>query len=77
MKTLSGQKKRIIDHMNKYGFVTRLIAFTQLGIFELSSRIVGLERLGYVFAKESRQGTNRFSEKFHYTIYRLKYSPAE
>ena len=69
--TLTGQKARLINHIRKHGRITRLIAFKMCGIFELSANVVYLERMGYVFEKEPRRGTNRFGEGFNFKVYRL------
>ena len=66
------QKERVLNYIKEHGSIPRLEAFTELGIFELSSNIVGLEKQGYEFTKVVKTGRNRFNKPFHFTIYFLK-----
>ena len=66
------QRERLLNYIKENGSVDRLEAFNALGIFELSSNIVRLEREGYEFIKVNKTGRNRFGEPFHYTVYSLK-----
>jgi predicted ArsR family transcriptional regulator len=66
------QKERITAYLNEHKFIDRHIAYTELGIFELSARLKDLEKQGFSFDKERKTGVNRFKEKFNYTEYRLK-----
>lgn len=61
--------------MKENGSVDRLRAFTDCGVFELSSIIVGFEKRGYGFRKERMKGTNKFGESFHYVKYSLAKEP--
>jgi len=67
----TSQEQRILNHFKKYKTLDRLRAFTKLNIFELSSRIRGLEKKGYRFDKKQCKGKNQFGERFHYKLYSL------
>ena len=54
------QKERIIEYINKFGSITSLQAYVDLGITQLGARIDGLERDGYSFYKEWKESKNRF-----------------
>lgn len=63
------QKERLRTHLDKGNSITRLQAFNTIGCFELSARIVELEKEGYPVAKERIKVTNRFGEKITVTQY--------
>ena len=65
------QKERIIEYINKFGSITSLQAYMDLGISQLGARIDGLERDGYSFYKEWQEGKNRFGEPIKYKKYSL------
>ncbi len=61
MKTTT-QKNRLREFLDSGRSVTRLSAFNELGIVELSARICNLERDGYNVSKERIKVVNRFNE---------------
>lgn len=63
MKHTDPQRQRLKDHFENGKTVTRLTAFIDLGICELSSRIGELEKSGYAVAREMINVTNRFGEE--------------
>lgn len=63
------QKDRIIEYINKFGSITSLQAYMDLGISQLGARIDGLERDGYSFTKEWQEGKNRFGEPIKFKKY--------
>ena len=65
------QKDRIIEYINKFGSITSLQAYMDLGITQLGAMIDGLERDGYSFYKEWQEGKNRFGEPIKYKKYSL------
>ena len=69
MKT--NQKQRIINYIRQFGSITSKDAYLDLGITQLGARIDGLERDGYIFAKEWEKGKNRFGEEITYKRYYL------
>ena len=60
---MNTQAQRLLAHLQSGKEVTRLIALVDLGIFELSARIIDLEHAGYVIPRERIQVENRWGEK--------------
>ena len=65
------QRQRVVEYMKKNGSITRLESCTQLFIFELSARIVELERRGWVFNKARESVKNSFGETKNFTRYSI------
>ena len=65
------QRERIVEYMRKNGSIDRLESCTKLFIFELSSRIVELERKGWVFDKSWKSVKNSFGETKTFVVYRI------
>ncbi len=63
------QKVDVLEHLNTYGSLTRLEAFTELGIAELSSRIGELEKEGFVVPRETIEVFARNGRKCRVTRY--------
>lgn len=59
---MNSQEQRLLNHLQAGNAITRLDALTDLGIFELSARVIGLESKGYVIPRERVKVTNRFGE---------------
>ena len=57
------QQERLLKHFKLGRTINRLTALTELGIFELSARIKGLESDGYRIERERITVTNRFGEQ--------------
>ena len=66
------QCERIVDYIKRYGSITRLQACNELFIFELSSRIIALEKRGYVFKKERISKKNVYGESVSFTKYSIE-----
>ena len=66
------QKQRLKTHLESGQPITRLSALTELGIFELSSRIGELESEGFVVDKQRIKVTNRWNETITVTQYTKK-----
>lgn len=66
------QRERVLDYMDEFGSITAMEAFRDLGVMQLSARLVELEKQGYRFDKKQESATNRFGEKVYYTRYSLK-----
>ena len=69
MKTT--QCQRIIDYITRFGSISTLEAFNDLGVARLASRIHDLKGMGYNIESETKTGKNRFGETTHYSVYRL------
>lgn len=67
------QRERVVDYISRFGSITSMQAFADLGITQLAARICELKDEGYEFKKEQVSATNRFGE----TVYFKKYSFAE
>lgn len=63
------QKERVLDYINRFGSITRLDAFKDLGVAELSARICELKKEGHEFETKSETTKNRFGEPVTYTRY--------
>ena len=75
MKTT--QKQRLQNHLDSGQSINRLSALLDLGIFELSARIVSLEKDGYQIHKDRTTITNRFGESISVVVYSKKTNDAD
>lgn len=73
---MKSQRDYIIDYIHENGSITRRDAAAELGIFELSARIVELERRGYGFEKVNESAT-KHGRTVKYTRYFLTREPKE
>lgn len=65
------QRQRIVDYLRSNGSITRLDSCTKLFIFELSARIIELERRGWVFNKSRESVKNIYGETKNFTRYSI------
>ena len=65
------QRQRILDYINEFGSITALEAVRELGVLQLSARLVELEKDGIVFNKVQESALNRFGERVYYTRYSI------
>ena len=65
------QRQRVIEYINEFGSITALEAVRDLGILQLSARLVELEQRGYRFNKKQESSLNRYGEKVYYTRYSI------
>ena len=56
------QAEQIVNYIRKYGSITRLDAARDLFIFELSARIIDLQKRGFVFSKKWENHKNRLGQ---------------
>ena len=66
------QGERIIDYCRKYGSITPMDAFNDLGITKLATRVSELISEGEKIYKKPENGKNRFGERTSYMRYALK-----
>ena len=66
------QCERIVDYCRRFGSITTIEAFTDLGITRLASRIHDLTKEGYTIERTPVTGRNRYGETVHYTRYTVK-----
>lgn len=71
---MNNQANRILDHMKQGNTIDRLSALVDLGVFELSARIIDLQNAGHSIHKTRKQITNRFGEKASVVEYSLEVS---
>jgi len=66
---MNTQASRLLNHLQSGQSITRLSALTELGIFELSARIIDLENMGHVIHRHRIEVENRFGEKVRVAEY--------
>ena len=66
------QCEKILDHMRSRGSITSMEAMQEYGIMRLASRINDLREAGFVIAKQTIKGKNRYGERVSYAAYRLE-----
>lgn len=65
------QCQRILDYMIKFGSISTLEAFKDLGVARLASRIHDLKSMGYSIESETKAAKNRFGENTYFKVYKL------
>lgn len=68
---MNTQAQRILEHFMQGKTLDRLQALTELGVFELSARLIDLRKHGYNFCKVRKQIKNRFGESITVVEYSL------
>lgn len=63
------QTDRIKEYIERYGSISSLEAFRDLGITRLAARIADMEAEGIHFKRVSEETTNRYGEKVRFTRY--------
>ena len=66
------QCQRIVDYMRRFGSISTLEAFNDLGVARLASRICDLKEQGYNITSETKSTKNRYGETVHFKVYKLK-----
>ena len=66
------QSQAILCYLKEKGSITAFEAVLDLGITQLSSRLVGLEKRGYEFDKRIEKITNRYGRKIQIVRYSLR-----
>lgn len=66
------QTDRVIEYIEKFGSISTIDAFVDLGITRLSARIWEIRHdRGYEIKSEMCKGQNRFGEPVHYYRYSI------
>ena len=65
------QKKRVIAHLEKYGKITSMEAFTWYGITRLADVVFKLRNDGYDIVTVTTEGENRYGEVCRFATYVL------
>jgi hypothetical protein len=63
------QCEKIKDYINRFGSISTMDAFKDLGITRLAARIMEIEHQGIKIARKNEYSVNRFGDKVHYTVY--------
>lgn len=63
------QTQKILDYIDKFGSISSMEAFLDLGITRLAARIHDIEHQGVSIDRKTEYTLNRFNEKVHYTRY--------
>lgn len=64
------QQKLIIAHLNTYGSITPMEAFSEYGITKLATRVSELIRQGERISKEPAEAKNRYGQTVRFMRYR-------
>lgn len=68
---MTGQKERILRHLNDFGEIDSMTAMQDYGIMRLASRVDELRKAGHPIITERVEGVNRYGEKCHWARYRM------
>lgn len=66
------QGERILEYINRFGSITPMDAFYDLGITKLATRISELKKEGFEFEQKYERMRNRFGESVNYMRYSRK-----
>ena len=66
------QCEQIIDYLHRFGSITPMEAFADLGITKLATRVSEMRKDGREFKIETVKSTNRFGKTVRYAKYSLK-----
>lgn len=72
MDQVMNQRDQIIDYIKRFGAITPMDAFMDLGITKLATRISELKAKGYQFDQHYIHIKNRYGKNVQYMCYRLK-----
>lgn len=68
---MTQQQAKIYGYIQRFGSITPMEAFVDLGITKLATRISEMIRDGVGIDKELVNGFNRFGDKVHFMRYKL------
>lgn len=71
------QQERLLKYLKDNGSITAYEAVKELGILQLSARIIELQRQGYKFDRKQESSKNRYGEKVYYKRYSLEKGDAQ
>ena len=66
------QHERILDYIDRFGSITPMDAFIDLGITKLATRISEMKQNGIEFEQKLVQSHNRYGERTSYMSYSRK-----
>jgi hypothetical protein len=67
----SNQRELILEYITRFGSITPMEAFADLGITKLATRISEMRRDGVGIKVESVSSKNRFGKTVHFAKYSL------
>lgn len=67
---LTSQQLAILEYIRRYGSISPMEAFADLGITKLSTRISEMKMLGIQFAQDYESRTNRIGKPVRFMRYR-------
>ena len=70
LERLTSQQKAILVYIYRFGSISPMEAFSDLGITKLSTRISEMKVLGIQFDQDFEGHENRFGKKVRYMRYR-------
>ncbi len=70
---MNTQSQRLFNHLASGGKTHRLHALIELGIFELSARVIELEHQGHTIQRKRIEVENRFGEKIKVAEYWMEH----
>lgn len=65
------QEELVLDYMQRFGSITTLEAFKDIGCTRLSAKIYNLKRKGYVIYDEWLEMKNRYGKTVYFKKYYL------
>ena len=65
------QAEQILDYMNRFGSITPMEAFTDLGVTKLATRVSEMRRDGVPIGKKLEKNVNRLGKRVQYMRYWL------
>lgn len=68
---MTGQKERILRHLNDFGEIDSMTAMQDYGIMRLASRVDELRKAGHPIVTEVVTGKNRYGETTRWARYRM------
>lgn len=66
------QNERLLLHLKNFGTIQPMMAWSQLGIYRLASRICDLRKEGHSIEKRMVTLTNRWGEEVRVAEYKLE-----
>lgn len=69
---MATQCEQVMEYMERFGSITTMQAYEDLGVTRLASRINDLRNQGIDIEGTTRTGKNRFGKKVSFKEYRLK-----
>ena len=66
------QKQAILEYLNRFGEISPMDAFADLGITKLATRISEMKKDGLCFKTETIKSKNRIGKTVHYCKYKLE-----